>query len=203
MQTMGSAAILVGLAVVLSLQILLHLHISGLGARIAGRLKREIDAQARTDAEALKEASAKRVGQIVRSLEAHKNQAVDASRLLHTTSASMRTSVSEQKALAVTFADLLAELREHAALLRVHAAEIAEDERRTVEFLPGSVQGGEAEAEREEATKVFTEDPRPPRLRVPELRPPPVPRGGREEAHDERASMLPPAPSAEGEGSQP
>ena len=197
MQTMGSAAILVGLAVVLSLQILLHLHISGLGARIAGRLKREIDAQGRADAEALKEASAKRVGQIVRSLEAHKNQAVDASRLLHTTSASMRTSVSEQKALAVTFADLLAELREHAALLRVHAAEIAEDERRTVEFLPGSVQ------EAEEATKVFTEDPRPPRLRVPELRPPPVPRGGREEAHDERASMLPPAPSAEGEGSQP
>ncbi len=197
MQTMGSAAILVGLAVVLSLQILLHLHISGLGARIAGRLKREIDAQARTDAEALKEASAKRVGQIVRSLEAHKNQAVDASRLLHTTSASMRTSVSEQKALAVTFADLLAELREHAALLRVHAAEIAEDERRTVEFLPGSVQ------EAEEATKVFTEDPRPPRLRVPELRPPPVPRVGREEAHDERASMLPPAPSADGERSQP
>ena len=87
MQTMGSAAILVGLAVVLSLQILLHLHISGLGARIAGRLKREIDAQARADAEALKEASAKRVGQIVRSLEAHKNQAVDASRLLHTSSA--------------------------------------------------------------------------------------------------------------------
>ena len=194
MQTMGSAAILVGLAVVLSLQILLHLHLSGLGARIAGRLKREIDAQGRADAEALKEASAKRVGQIVRSLEAHKNQAVDASRLLHTTSASMRTSVSEQKALAVTFADLLAELREHAALLRVHAAEIAEDERRTVEIF---------EAEREEATKVFAEDPRPPRLRVPELRPPPVPRGGREEAHDERASMLPPAPSAEGEGSQP
>ena len=199
MQTMGSAAILVGLAVVLSLQILLHLHISGLGARIAGRLKREIDAQGRADAEALKEASAKRVGQIVRSLEAHKNQAVDASRLLHTSSASMRTSVSELKALAVTFADLLAELREHAALLRVHAAEIAEDERRTFELLPGSVQGGEAE----EATKVFMEDPRPPRLRVPELRPPPVPRGGREEAHDERASMLPPAPSAEGEGSQP
>ena len=194
MQTMGSAAILVGLAVVLSLQILLHLHLSGLGARMAGRLKREIDAQGRADAEALKEASAKRVGQIVRSLEAHKNQAVDASRLLHTTSASMRTSVSEQKALAVTFADLLAELREHAALLRVHAAEIAEDERRTVEIF---------EAEREEATKVFAEDPRPPRLRVPELRPPPVPRGGREEAHDERASMLPPAPSAEGEGSQP
>ena len=194
MQTMGSAAILVGLAVVLSLQILLHLHISGLGARIAVRLKREIDAQARADAEALKEASAKRVGQIVRSLEAHKNQAVDASRLLHTSSASMRTSVSELKALAVTFADLLIELREHAALLRVHAAEIAEDERRTVEIF---------EAEHEEATKVFTEDPRPPRLRVPELRPPPVPRGGREEAHDERASMLPPAPSAEGEGSQP
>ena len=194
MQTMGSAAILVGLAVVLSLQILLHLHISGLGARIAVRLKREIDAQARADAEALKEASAKRVGQIVRSLEAHKNQAVDASRLLHTSSASMRTSVSELKALAVTFADLLIELREHAALLRVHAAEIAEDERRTVEIF---------EAEREEATKVFAEDPRPPRLRVPELRPPPVPRGGREEAHDERASMLPPAPSAEGEGSQP
>ena len=194
MQTMGSAAILVGLAVVLSLQILLHLHISGLGARIAVRLKREIDAQARADAEALKEASAKRVGLIVRSLEAHKNQAVDASRLLHTSSASMRTSVSELKALAVTFADLLIELREHAALLRVHAAEIAEDERRTVEIF---------EAEHEEATKVFTEDPRPPRLRVPELRPPPVPRGGREEAHDERASMLPPAPSAEGEGSQP
>ena len=190
---MGSAAILVGLAVVLCLQILLHLHLSGLGARIAGRLKREIDAQARTDAEALKEASAKRVGQIVRSLEAHKNQAVDASRLLHTSSASMRTSVSEQKALSVTFADLLAELREHAALLRVHAAEIAEDERRTVEIF---------EAEREEATKVFTEDPRPPRLRVPELRPPPVPRGSME-AHDERASMLPPAPSTEGEGSQP
>ena len=187
---MLSAAILVGLAVVLSLQILLHLHLSGLGARIAVRLKREIDAQARADAEA----SAKRVGQIVRSLEAHKNQAVDASRLLHTSSAAMRTSVSEQKALAVTFADLLAELREHAALLRVHAAETAEDERRTIELF---------EAEREETTKVFAEDPRPPRLRVPELRPPPVPCGGREEAHDERASMLPPAPSAEGEGSQP
>ena len=108
---MGSALIVVGLALVLALQVAIHLRIAAIPDRASERFKREIEARARADVEAFERATAKRVGEVLSGLVAAAEQ--------------MRACATEQRAIQGDGAELLIEQRAYTGELSVLARSAA------------------------------------------------------------------------------
>lgn len=155
---MCSAVVIVGLAVVIALQIAIHVRLANMPARVAAHVRLEILNRARADTDALKESTAKRVGEIVKSLNQHHDRAqryqFDLSENYRNEIAALQARAREREAHANIFADLVATLREITRELRELRDD--DDQRQTREAIPP--------AETSAAP------------RVPDRRPPPVPR---------------------------
>jgi len=168
---MCSAAVVVGLALVLALQVAIHLRLARIPARAASHIRREVRSRARAEADALKEGTAKSVGEIVKSLNQHHDRTqryqFDLAENYRNEIAALQAHARERAAQANVLADIVTMLCEITDDLRAPRDE--EDQRETVEALP-----------RAETSAV---------LRVPERRPPPVP----------RAALPPPPPADEAE----
>ncbi len=147
---------------VLALQVAILVRIADIPHRAAERLRRELQARARADAEAWEQATAKRVAEIVMGLEGAAEQ--------------MRTSAAELRAIQGDGAELLIEQRAYAAELSLlarsaekqrvsiapRAAEPDDEQRKTVEMARPPTSGAPAavpavdddEPEEEELTQV-------------------------------------------------
>jgi len=167
---MCSAAVVVGLAL-LALQVAIHLRLARIPARAASHIRLEVLNRARAEADALKEGTAKSVGEIVKSLNQHHDRTqryqFDLAENYRNEIAALEARARSREAQTIIFADIVALLREVTDDLRVLRDD--EDQRETVDALP-----------RADVSAA---------LRVPERRPPPVP----------RAAVPPPPPPDEAE----
>jgi hypothetical protein len=202
--------VLVGLALVLVLQVALHLRLGAVPARAAAHLERAAEERASREANALQEAARKRVELIVALLKSYQEQAAEDWRAQFAAS-QQRAKLAEERVIAA--AGIVSELRELAGDLRcllaeqpargaVEAAAPAaseadpEGQRNTMEMqrAPASCAPSEGTAptqeegdDSEERTHVLDVDAASVRAAVLRALPPPPP------TEDEHASLLPPA----------
>jgi hypothetical protein len=152
------SVLVVGLAVVLALQIAVHLRLAGIPSRAGEHFPFELRRRARADADAVEERAAKSVGEIVKSLHQHHDRIQRYQFELHESyraeRAALKARALEREAQANTFVDLV-------TVLRTVTSELV------------ALRGDDAQRETREALQ--RADAGAP-LRVPERRPPPVPR---------------------------
>jgi hypothetical protein len=185
-----TVVVFLGLVAVLLVQIAMYV-------RMPARLRAAVEEHATTEAARVQKEATKRVEAIAASLHVVHDR-LEADRRAHVAAAERRAREAEQRVAAGVdkLHQVVGELR---ALAELGAAPIApEGERKTIESPPPPPESEAAEAcaeapaaseddDPDEATKVFPT----PKLRVPDRRPPPVPRAARpSDEGDERRSVF-------------
>lgn len=127
-----------GLALVLALLVWIHIRLSGLPDRAAERavvhLRREMEPSARADADALAQAAASRVADIVSGLEAAADQVAACAVELEGIQSDAASFLMEQRAHTGEIAALVHALPERCASTAPRLPEPEDDQRKTVEM---------------------------------------------------------------------
>jgi hypothetical protein len=185
-----SAVVIVGLALVLAMQIAIHLRIAGIPRRVA-TLKLVTEGRARPETDAFQEALARRLNLIVRGIQGYHDQIAEdfrvqvaageqRVRLAEGQRADVTGIVSELRALAREMTTIAAELRAlqgdfaelvcNAAEVRAAPAPEDPDERKTIDMAPpascaapAANDGADDDGwdDPEEKTKLFSKDAAP------------------------------------------
>jgi hypothetical protein len=113
---MCSALVIIGLALVLALQVAIHLRLVNIPARAAEHVRSEVLKRTRAEADAVKERAAKSVGDIVNSLNKHHERIQryqdDLAETYCAEIATLQGRAREREARVMSFADLVSALRE-------------------------------------------------------------------------------------------